>query len=75
MIDMSRHKGLDSSDPEQRRQAMARLARTQDADRIEALLLGLGDEDWRVRKEAVSVTLEIGPGAELLDALVATFSS
>jgi HEAT repeat protein len=74
MIDMSRHPGLDSSDPEQRRQAMARLARTQDADRIDALLLGLGDDDWRVRKEAVSVTLEIGPGADLLDALVATFS-
>ncbi|MGC4065548.1 MAG: HEAT repeat domain-containing protein [Polyangiaceae bacterium] len=69
------HPGLSSPDPEQRRQGVAKLAKAQDASTVAALLVALGDEDWRVRKEAISVALEVGPGIELLDALVATFST
>jgi HEAT repeat protein len=50
------------------------LAKSQDPDRIEALLFGLQDENWRVRKEAIAVAPSIGPVGDLLDAMVATFS-
>jgi len=72
---LSRHPGLGSPDPEQRRQVVARLAKFPEPDVVELLLLGLGDDDWRVRKEAVAVASELGPSIELLDALVLTFST
>lgn len=71
----SRHPGLISPDPEQRRLVVSRVAKVKDGDAVEVLLLGLGDDDWRVRKEAISAVQEMGATPELLDALVATFSA
>lgn len=61
---------LGSSDPEERRRAVARLA-FEDADAsADLILLGLGDADWRVRKEAVRIATAAAPAPRLLAALV-----
>ena len=63
---------LASDDPEERRRAVAGLA-GQDLDHcVELVLRGLGDADWRVRKEAVSVVSRGGPAHAVLSALVET---
>lgn len=67
--------GLESSDPEQRRLAVATLSQARGSGTVQRVIRALGDEDWRVRKEATSVAIEIGPLPELLDALVDVFSS
>ncbi len=65
-------RALDSEDPEERRRAVARLAE-QDLDHcVDLVLRGLGDADWRVRKEAVSVASGAAPAPSLLGALVGT---
>jgi HEAT repeat protein len=61
---------LSSEDPEERRRAVARLA-GHDLDHCAELLLrALGDADWRVRKEAVSVVGRGAPAPALLGALI-----
>lgn len=64
---------LGSTDPEERRQAVARIAELPPGSRVGPLLLALGDDDWRVRKEAIGLTSELGPEPELLSALVDVF--
>jgi HEAT repeat protein len=58
-------KRLASPDEEERRQAVSTLARFP-FERIKHLALAaLGDESWRVRKEAVDLILSVSPGEEL----------
>lgn len=64
---------LSSSDPEERRRAVQSVLDAAPTARVPLLLRGLGDEDWRVRKEAVAVAVELGPTEELLAALVGAF--
>ncbi|MCB9596432.1 MAG: HEAT repeat domain-containing protein [Sandaracinaceae bacterium] len=65
---------LASADAEERRRATAALARTDATDRGALLLAALGDEDWRVRKEAARVAADVaepwGLIPDLVDALV-----
>lgn len=67
--------GLDSSDPEQRRLAVALLAQSRAPGTHQLIIRALGDDDWRVRKEAIAAAIEVGPLPELLDGLVGVFSS
>lgn len=64
---------LASADPEERRRAVARIAELAPSQRVAPLLSALGDEDWRVRKEAVGLSAELGPDPELLSALADVF--
>lgn len=64
-------RALASSDPEERRRAAARIGEETEGG-VSLLLAALGDDDWRVRKEAVSVATHLAPRAEVLSALVAT---
>src|SRR5690606_9934778 len=61
-------------DPELRRRGVQLVPEVVGADRLRLLLLALGDSDWRVRKEAVTVALELGPSADLVAALVGAFA-
>ncbi len=65
-------RALDSKDPEERRQAVASLP---DAGEVAFGLLvrALGDEDWRVRKEATAIAIAVGPVPKLVDDLVRVF--
>ena len=65
---------LASGEPEERRRAVARIAELPPAARVSPLLSALGDTDWRVRKEAISVAAELGPEPDLLSALADVFS-
>ena len=61
---------LSDIEPEGRRQAAAMLGEM-DADvAIPLLQVALGDADWRVRKEGVTVCLQLLSSPELLDMLV-----
>jgi HEAT repeat protein len=64
---------LGSIDAEDRRQATAELGRVPLDEALPLLLLSLGDEDWRVRKEATLVARSFGGAPTLLSALVKTF--
>jgi HEAT repeat protein len=75
MSDISREAALDSTDPEQRRLVVAALSQAKGPGTFQLVLRALGDEDWRVRKEAISVAVELGPSPELLDVLIGTFST
>ncbi len=55
---------------EARRQAIAALAEEASADRVERLMAALGDEEWRLRKEAVSVIKQLSPSSDLLTVLL-----
>ncbi|MFO7178041.1 MAG: HEAT repeat domain-containing protein [Pseudomonadota bacterium] len=64
---------LASDDPEQRRQATAALferASDSPAGAARLVLRALGDDDWRVRKEAVAAAVALSPSRELLDQLI-----
>jgi HEAT repeat protein len=63
-------KGLLSADPEERRRAAALLVEQKVEGVVPLLLRALGDEDWRVRKEATSAAISMSPAPELLRALV-----
>jgi HEAT repeat protein len=63
-------KELDSGDPEARRRATAAITELAPAEGADLLLRALGDSDWRVRKEASSVAMALGPADALLDRLV-----
>lgn len=70
MSDRETVQGLGSEDPEERRRATAELLRDDlDLD-VDSLLLALGDSDWRVRKEAVSVARRAAPHPKVLRGLV-----
>ncbi len=64
---------LTSDDPEERRRAARALVGLEPALAAAGLLTLLGDEDWRVRKEAVSVVQGLAPEPNLLAALIGTF--
>jgi HEAT repeat protein len=59
---------LQQAEPEARRVAVQQIAKVRGSDAAELLLRALGDEDWRVRKEAAVVT----PTIERRDEVVAT---
>jgi HEAT repeat protein len=61
---------LTSEDPEERRRAARSLVGLEPALAAAGLLTLLGDEDWRVRKEAVAVAQGLAPEPHLLAALV-----
>lgn len=65
---------LAAVDPEERRRAVGRIVELPAAQRVALLMAALGDEDWRVRKEAVGLTAELGPEPELLSALADAFN-
>jgi HEAT repeat protein len=62
---------LQQSEPEARRVAVQQIAKVRDSDVSELLLRALGDEDWRVRKEAALVTPSVERRDEVVAALVA----
>jgi HEAT repeat protein len=66
-------RALDSPDPEIRRRAVSHIAELGTPQAVDLVIRALGDEDWRVRKEASQVALVLGPGQPLLDRLVAVF--
>lgn len=61
---------LTSDDPEERRRAARALVEVEPALAAAGLVTLLGDEDWRVRKEAVFVAQGLAPEPNLLAALV-----
>jgi HEAT repeat protein len=66
-------RALSAADPEERRRAVARITELPSAARVAPLLAALGDADWRVRKEAIGLSAELGPEPDLLSALVEVF--
>lgn len=66
-------RALESADPEERRRAVSRIASLPLSSRVAPLLAALGDGDWRVRKEAIALSAELGPDPELLSALADVF--
>jgi HEAT repeat protein len=66
-------RALEAQDPEERRRAVARIAELPPSVRVAPLLTALGDNDWRVRKEAIGLTAELGPEPEILSALAEVF--
>src|SRR5438552_703135 len=70
MSDAAIVRDFESSDPEVRRRAVARLVEVDDVRAPDLLLRALGDNDWRVRKEAGQAASALGPSQALLDKLV-----
>ncbi|NVN99604.1 MAG: HEAT repeat domain-containing protein [Geobacteraceae bacterium] len=68
-------KNLESSDEEVRRGAVSALAGFPFSKVKDSALLALGDESWRVRKEAVDLILSVSPGDELARELVLLLTS
>lgn len=67
-------RALKSSDPEERRRAVADIPSAPDASWPKLVVLAMGDADWRVRKEAVSVARSLTASREVLDALIGVFA-
>jgi HEAT repeat protein len=63
---------LQQAEPEARRVAVGQIAKVRGHDAAELLLRALGDEDWRVRKEAAAVASVLERREEIVAALVAT---
>lgn len=63
---------LQQAEPEARRVAVGQIAKVRGHDAAELLLRALGDEDWRVRKEAAAVAAVLERREEIVAALVAT---
>ena len=61
---------LSSANAEERRLATSRVAELEPAAAIPLLVCALGDEDWRVRKEATIAARGIAPDAGLVDAMI-----
>ena len=74
MAYVSIEEALGSDDAEERRQATAELGRAPLGDALPLLLLALGDDDWRVRKEATVVARAFGAAPPLVEALVEVFA-
>ncbi len=66
-------RALGSADAEDRRQATAELGRLPVEEALPLLLRSLGDEDWRVRKEATVAARAFGSAPLLVDGLVGVF--
>jgi len=66
---------LGSEDPEERRRAARALSELEPALAAASLLSLLGDEDWRVRKEAVAVAQGLAPDPSMLAALVSALGA
>ncbi|MBN2194331.1 MAG: HEAT repeat domain-containing protein [Polyangiaceae bacterium] len=64
---------LRSVDPEARRVATAALAEVSGVGVVEPLLCALGDEDWRVRTEAIAVAVALADNPAVLPALIGVF--
>jgi HEAT repeat protein len=64
-------RALESPEPEVRRRAVIALAESGEAEVAELLLLALGDQDWRVRKEAARVATALAQPLSLLPDLTA----
>jgi HEAT repeat protein len=60
-----------TDDPETRRQAAVALRDLDPEQAAPGLIQALGDEDWRVRKEAVLAAAALAPSPSVLKALVA----
>ncbi len=63
---------LQQAEPEARRVAVGQIAKVRGHAAAELLLRALGDEDWRVRKEAAAVASALERREEIVAALVAT---
>jgi len=61
---------LGSSDAEERRLATSLLAELKPSESIPLLVLALGDEDWRVRKEATVAARGVTPAVVLVEAMI-----
>ena len=59
-------KALAQDDPEERRRATASLRDVPPDDGIALVLRALGDEDWRVRKEAIAVAVAYARQCEMV---------
>lgn len=57
---------LEHDEPEQRRVALQRLVLLREEGVVQLFVRSLGDEDWRVRKEAVSLAPRVEPKERLL---------
>jgi len=66
-------RALLAPDSEERRRAVGRIADLPPSSRVAPLLAALGDDDWRVRKEAIGLSAELGPEPDLLAALCEVF--
>ena len=62
---------LGAAEPEARRIATQGIADLRGKDAAALVVRALGDEDWRVRKEAALVAASVEPRAHVIDALVA----
>ena len=65
-------RSLALEDPEERRRATASLRDVTPEEGIALVLQALGDEDWRVRKEAIAVAVAHAPAPVMLRALVSS---
>jgi len=65
---------LGSADAEDRRQATAELGRLPVDQALPLLLRSLGDEDWRVRKEATVAARAFAGAPQIVNALVRVFA-
>ena len=61
---------LSAADVEERRQAVSRVVELDRKEALPLLLSALGDEDWRVRKEATIAARAFLPDRVLIDALI-----
>jgi len=62
---------LQQAEPEARRVAVQQISKVTGRDACELLLRALGDDDWRVRKEAATVAPLLEPREEAVAAMVA----
>jgi HEAT repeat protein len=65
---------FDMPDPESRRIATQQISRLRGTDATRFLLRALGDDDWRVRKEAANIAPGVEPRSDVIAALVATLA-
>ena len=67
-------KQLGDENPDNRRAAVQRLFEESGDDLPELVLIGLGDADWRVRKEAVEVAAAVAARTALMPALISAIA-
>ena len=70
MNDTSLREALVDADPEVRRRAVVHASAEPSAEIGPLLLAALGDDDWRVRKEAVQVVHRRAVELDLIESLV-----
>jgi HEAT repeat protein len=61
---------LQQAEPEARRVAVQQIAKVHGAEAADLLIRALGDDDWRVRKEAAAITPTLEQRDEVVAALV-----